>query len=510
MSDNASFSINAIQVGAASYQYTIDITDTGSGPIGTFWFAWVPGAGYLPDLPQFAAPEGWRGMVTNGAPPADGYSIQWVAESAGDALQPGQSLSGFTFTSAISPSTLFGLSAIHPPAMVDTAVIYSAGPFSDAGMTLTAAATTQQILDSGVLVETDQYHVAVDQPYAVMASDFSSGGSFIGSKFFYTGISAQAYTGEEVDYDGAGQVARALFTGDTADPFSSYEYDYVGGVFAGSKFTYATVPAGATYSSYEVDYNQANELFGDKFFFTNIAGQPYTGEEADFDASGDLTRVVLTGVTDQAYSSLEEDYFAGTYEGYKAFYVVTGQAYTNEEVDVSASNQIEKVVYSGMASTPYSSVEQDYSGGALADTIYEFTNVAGASYYSYQVEDTPGGAGLQETFDLNSGGHALVALTGGQTLTSLGDDKMTGSATGSTTFVLDAVYGADTITNLTGTDIISMPSSEFASFTALSGAASFGTGNAVTTAGDGDTLTLKGVTTLTQLQGLSGYFIFHS
>ena len=45
---------------------------------------------------------------------------------------------------------------------------------------------------------------------------------------------------------------------------------------------------------------------------------------------------------------------------------------------------------------------------------------------------------------------------------------MTGSATGSTTFVLNAVYGADTIANLTSSDIVSMPTSEFASFTTLS------------------------------------------
>jgi hypothetical protein len=65
-------------------------------------------------------------------------------------------------------------------------------------------------------------------------------------------------------------------------------------------------------------------------------------------------------------------------------------------------------------------------------------------------------------------------------------------------------------TDLTSSDIVSMPTSEFASFTALSSAASFGTGNAMITAGDGDTLTLKGVATLVQLQALSGDFTFHS
>ena len=168
-----------------------------------------------------------------------------------------------------------------------------------------------------------------------------------------------------------------------------------------------------------------------------------------------------------------------------------------------------------MTSTPYSSVEQDYSGGTLADVIYNFTNVTGEPYNAYQVEDNASGAALQETLDLNSGGHDLTALTGGQTLTSLGDDKMTGSATGSTTFVLNAMYGADTITNLTLSDVVSMPSSEFASFTALSGDASFGAGGAVITAGppghpDGDTLTLKGITSSGQLQALNGDFTFHA
>ena len=231
------------------------------------------------------------------------------------------------------------------------------------------------------------------------------------------------------------------------------------GSSSGSQFTFTTVPTGATYSSYEIDYNQAGNFTGDQFFFTNIQGQFFTGEEVNLDASGALSSVLLTGIVDQAYSSLELDYSAGTYEGYQAFYTgITGQSYTSEEVDVSAAGQLEKVVYSGMTSTPYSSVEVDYSGGALADVIYNFTNVTGAShYYAYQVEDNPSGAGLQETLDLNSGGHDLIAMASGQTLTSLGDDMMTGSATGSTTFVLNAVYGADTIANLTSSDIVSMP-----------------------------------------------------
>jgi hypothetical protein len=369
-----------------------------------------------------------------------------------------------------------------------------------------------ELYDDGVDAGTDYFFTNVaGEPYSAYEYDYSAGNARIGSKFDYTGITGKAYTGEEVDYNGAGLLARAAFTGVSGAAYSAYEYDYVGGVFCGSQFTFTTVPTGATYWYYETDYDQASHFTGDSFFITNIQGQCYTGEEANFGAGGAVSSVLLTGIVDQAYSSLELDYSAGTYEGYQAYYTgITGQSFTTEEVGVSAANELEKVVYSGMTSTPYSSVEEDYSGGAFADAIYNFTNVTSASYNCYQVEESAGGAALQETLDLNSGGHALIALASGQTLTSLGDDVMTGSTAGTTTFVLNAVYGADTIANLTSSDIVSMPDSEFASFAALSAAASFGTGAAVITAGDRDTLTLKGVTTSAQLQGLSADFTFHA
>ena len=219
--------------------------------------------------------------------------------------------------------------------------------------------------------------------------------------------------------------------------------------------------------------------------------------------------MLLTGVENETYSSLELDYSAGTYEGYKAFYDVTGRNYTNEEVDVSASGQLEKVVYSGMTSTPYSSVEEDYSGAALADTIYGYTDVTGQTYNAYQVMENASGDPLIETFDLNGGGHTLDALAPGQTLIGLGDDKMTGSAAGGTTFVLNAVYGADTITNLTSADTVSLPSSEFANFAALTNAATPSGANVVIAASDGDTLTLKNMT-LSTLAGLSNNFTFNA
>jgi hypothetical protein len=266
--------------------------------------------------------------------------------------------------------------------------------------------------NNGVYEGTNLFYTNVSgQPYSGFAHDYSAAGAFIGSQFYYTGVANQAYLDEEIDYSAAGQVTRQFFDGISGAACSSYEYDYVGGVFAGSKFTFTTVPSGATYSSYELDFDYSNTFVGDKFFFTNITGQSYTGEEEDFDADGALTRVLITGVTGQVYSSLEEDFSAGTYTGYKAFYTgITGQSFINEEVDVSATNQLEKVVYSGLSSTPYSSVEEDFSAGALTGEIYDFTNVTGHSYYAYQVDENASGIAQQEILDNNDGSHTIIGL----------------------------------------------------------------------------------------------------
>ena len=269
-------------------------------------------------------------------------------------------------------------------------------------------------LANGEMTETfDGGSALTSQPYSSFTDEYDNG-SYVGAVYDYVAAPGSSYTNSTVSLNGAGALIAETFTGVSSEPFSSYEYDFVDGVYAGAEYTFTSVPTGASYSSYVVDESPANTFSGEQFFFTDIAGQSYTGEEEDFDANSELSRVVLTGVTGQAYSSLELDYSAGTYEGYKAYYDVTGQTYTNEEVDVSASGQLKKVIYSGMTSTPYSSVEQDYSDGALADSIYSFTDVTGASYNAYQVEENASGTALQETLDLNSGGHALSALSPGK------------------------------------------------------------------------------------------------
>jgi hypothetical protein len=366
----------------------------------------------------------------------------------------------------------------------------------------------EEIVDDDQLAGVDYFFTGVaGHAYSAYEYDYSAVGVFVGSKFYYTDVTGAAYTGYEYDYDGGGQETRADFTGVTGAAYSSYVYDYTGGVFAGSKFEFTSVPAGATYSSYEVDYDFVGGFTGDRFFFTDISGQSYTGEEEDFDANGALLRVLISGVTGQAYSSLEQDYNAGAYEGYKAYYSVSGQNFTSQEVDVSAAGQVTKVDYSGLDNTPYQTVEEDYSAGALAATVYGFDAVSGQTYYAYQVRDNASGVALSELFDLNSGGHAQIALMSGQTLTSLGNDKMTGS--GATTFILNTIYGADLITNFAAADTLLLPAVEYAQLQSAIQNGNYSGGDAALRFSDGDTLTFRSMTE-TALEALSSGIASHS
>lgn len=130
------------------YHYSITVNDTGTTNIGTFWFAWVPGADFLPTSPSAVSnPTGWTNTLTGTNNSTDGTAIEWVASS--NAITPGHSLGGFDFTTTDSPTVLAGNAPTHPANKVLTSFIYSGAPFSDAGVQFdvapaatTAASTT--------------------------------------------------------------------------------------------------------------------------------------------------------------------------------------------------------------------------------------------------------------------------------------------------------------------------------------------------------------------------------
>src|SRR5665213_980391 len=117
---------------AAVYHYSITVNDTGTTNIGTFWFGWVPDEDFLPSAPSaIGDPSGWTHTITGSNNSTDGSAIEWVASS--NAITPGHSLTGFTFSSTDSPAVLAANSPSHPASPTTTAFVYSGAAFSDAG-----------------------------------------------------------------------------------------------------------------------------------------------------------------------------------------------------------------------------------------------------------------------------------------------------------------------------------------------------------------------------------------
>jgi hypothetical protein len=103
------------------FDYTITLDNTGSTPIGTFWFGWIPGQFYLPTSPTSETPpSAWTATLTGGGP----FAIEYNASATADALSPGSSLT-FDFVSADSPAVLAGDSSAHPGTPITTSFVYS-------------------------------------------------------------------------------------------------------------------------------------------------------------------------------------------------------------------------------------------------------------------------------------------------------------------------------------------------------------------------------------------------
>ena len=115
--------------GSGPYTYNLTFSDAAgaTSPIGSVWYAWVPGSFYLPNTPASAsAPVGWTATIF-------ANSIQYAANSAGNDITAGSSLSGFGFHATFSPATL----AATPNSGVSVA--YSSGNFSGVGGTFTVS-----------------------------------------------------------------------------------------------------------------------------------------------------------------------------------------------------------------------------------------------------------------------------------------------------------------------------------------------------------------------------------
>lgn len=126
---SATATISDLQVSPGVYDYSLTLNDTGTTTIGTCWFSWVPGAGFLSAAPSdVMSPSGWTDKVTNG-----GKAIQWTSTTPTSLLQPGWSLDGFSFESTETPAQLlldFTGSGVGSGDPVLTSTVYSGAPFS--------------------------------------------------------------------------------------------------------------------------------------------------------------------------------------------------------------------------------------------------------------------------------------------------------------------------------------------------------------------------------------------
>jgi hypothetical protein len=121
---------------SGEYQYNITLNNTGSSPIGVYWFSWVPGAGFLSTKPDdLMSPSGWTPTLTNNK-----AAILWMAGNT--PLAPGGTLMGFSFESTETPAQLAGkvmVSGLGAGDPITTSYVYKMLPMP---ITLTALQTT--------------------------------------------------------------------------------------------------------------------------------------------------------------------------------------------------------------------------------------------------------------------------------------------------------------------------------------------------------------------------------
>jgi hypothetical protein len=127
-------------VDSSTFRYTIDLKDTGSTNIGTFWYAWVPGQDFLGASPtNVISPTGWNASITHAASATDGFAIRWVNSSG--PLTPGGILGGFGFDSHETPAQLSGNSPFFTNTPISTSFTYIGAPLADAGFEFNVATT---------------------------------------------------------------------------------------------------------------------------------------------------------------------------------------------------------------------------------------------------------------------------------------------------------------------------------------------------------------------------------
>jgi|HubBroStandDraft_5_1064220.scaffolds.fasta_scaffold69573_2 hypothetical protein len=150
---DASATFTDTMISPGEFQYDLTLNNLGTTTNGTFWFSWIPGDNFMPVSPtDVQSPTGWQDAITSGGP-SGGFAIQWTAKTVGDELAAGDSLTGFSFDSSLTPAQLEA-EASGSPVPVTTSFVYSGAPFSDNGFQFAAqpAAVTATPEPTSILI----------------------------------------------------------------------------------------------------------------------------------------------------------------------------------------------------------------------------------------------------------------------------------------------------------------------------------------------------------------------
>ncbi|MBX9737026.1 MAG: hypothetical protein K2X32_08875 [Phycisphaerales bacterium] len=132
-----SATVNPTQLTATTWRYDVSISNTGTTPIGTLWFAWIPGQNYLTSQPtSIQSAAGWTPAAIGSG---SAWSVRWTAQNTSVDINAGGSLGGFSFVSSMTPTAISGNSPVFTTTPVTTSFFYEAAAFGDPGFRFVAS-----------------------------------------------------------------------------------------------------------------------------------------------------------------------------------------------------------------------------------------------------------------------------------------------------------------------------------------------------------------------------------